>query len=365
MRAVSLLLLATSTAAAAPQLDQDLDGDGKLDLVIVATGALTITGSTPQVIRLAGEIKDARLEAGRPGGVPLLVATLATGSGERTLVLEHRATWTTVIDEATGPVPPDGDYAIAIGLGPNGLYRYQLRPGFQRCDGKPAFLYAEGWKDKKWRRLSKLPTELDDRLPVIAAKPDPGTAVPPLEFQLRGVSYEPGAANVSELALPSELYDGKATTSWHEDLASSGEGQFFTITSRAAHAKATQVRIQSGGKGLDRAKRIAIVGATRAWHVDLADSDAAQLIDLPEPIEGCVSVVIEDAYGHGSLAIAELAVYGEGERTGGGEAALAKAIAEGGDIKAATQALARRGAPAAAALDAELQKATSAAARSR
>ncbi|CAN5636697.1 hypothetical protein BH11MYX1_BH11MYX1_38340 [soil metagenome] len=78
-------------------------------------------------------------------------------------------------------------------------------------------------------------------------------------------------------------------------------------------------------------------------------------------------MVIESAYGgdHGSLAIGELAVYGEGERGGGGEATLAHAIAEGGDTKTAMQALARRGAAAATALDAELQKATSAGARTR
>lgn len=360
-----LLILVSGVASAAPQLDQDLDGDGKIDHVTIVNGALAITGSAPQVVRLTGEVKDARFEAGKLAGVPTLVAAITTGGGEHTLVLQHQGSWTTVLDEPTGPVPPDGDYSVAIGLGPNGLYRYQIRPGFQRCDGKPGFLYAEGWSSKKWRRLSKLPTQIDDKAPVIAAKPDPGAGALPLEWQLRGVSYEPGAANVSELALPAELYDGKSATTWHEDLSSSAEGQFFTITSRAPHAKATQIRIQSGGKGMDRAKRIAIVGAARAWHVDLADSDAAQLIDLPEPLEGCVTIVIEDAYGRGSLAIGELGVFGDGERAGGGEAALAKAIADGGDVKAATQALARRGAAAATALDAELQKASSVAARSR
>ena len=365
------MLLWSATASAGPlaQLDQDLDGDGKVDRVVVDRATLTITGSDKAVIELKGEVKAARLAAGTVAGVPTIAAAITTGSGEQTLVVERHGGWTRVIDEPTGPVPPDGDYSIAITPGPNGLYRYQQRPGLVRCDGKPAFLYAEGWHDKKWRRLSKLPIEVDDHAPVLVAKPDPTSAPAPLEFQLRGVSYEPGAANASELALPAELYDGKPSTYWHEDLASSGEGQFFTITSRAASTKAVQIRIQAAaGKGLDRAKRIAIVGDKQAWHADLADTDAAQVIDLPQPIDGCVTVVIEDAYGPragATLAIGELAVYGEGERAGGGEAALAKAIADDRDIESATQALSRRGAAAVTALDGELQHASSVAVRTR
>jgi len=365
------MLLWSATASAGPlaQLDQDLDGDGKVDRVVVDRATLTITGSDKAVIELKGEVKAARLAAGTVAGVPTIAAAITTGSGEQTLVVERHGGWTRVIDEPTGPVPPDGDYSIAIAPGPNGLYRYQQRPGLVRCDGKPAFLYAEGWHDKKWRRLSKLPIEVDDHAPVLVAKPDPTSAPAPLEFQLRGVSYEPGAANASELALPAELYDGKPSTYWHEDLASSGEGQFFTITSRAASTKAVQIRIQAAaGKGLDRAKRIAIVGDKQAWHADLADTDAAQVIDLPQPIDGCVTVVIEDAYGPragATLAIGELAVYGEGERAGGGEAALAKAIADDRDIESATQALSRRGAAAVTALDGELQHASSVAVRTR
>jgi len=365
---VAILLLMTATAGAAPlaQLDQDLDGDGKIDRVVVDHGALTITGSDKAVIELKGEVVAARLAAATVAGVPTIAAAITTGGGEQTIVLERHAGWARVLEEPTGPVPPDGDYSVAIAPGPNGLYRYQQRAGISRCDGKPAFLYAEGWKDKKWRRLSKLPIEVDEHAPVLVAKPDPSAAPAPLEFQLRAVSYEPGAANVSELAIPAELYDGKPSTYWHEDLTSSGEGQFFTITSRAANTKAVELRIQgASGKGFDRAKRIAIVGDKHAWHAELADTDAAQVVDLPEPLDGCVTVVLEDAYGRGSLAIAELAVYGEGERAGGGEATLAKAIAEDRDVESATQALSRRGAAAVTALDGELQHATSVAARLR
>lgn len=363
-------LLHSLGASAAPlaQLDQDLDGDGKTDHVVVDRATLTITGSDKAVIELRGEVKAARLDAAIVAGVPTIAATITTGSGEQTLVIERHGGWARVMEEPTGPVPPDGDYSVAIAPGPNGLYRYQQRPGITRCDGKPAYLYAEGWHDKKWRRLSKLPVEVDEHAPVLVAKPDPSAAPAPLEFQLRGVSYEPGAANVSELAIPAELYDGKPSTYWHEDLTSNGEGQFFTITSRAANTKAVQLRIQGAtGKGLERVKRIAIVGDKHAWHAELADTDAAQIIDLPEPLDACVTVVIEDAYAKagGAVAISELAVYGEGERAGGGEAALAKAIAEDRDVESATQALARRGVAAVTALDGELAHASSVAARMR
>src|SRR3569833_2237218 len=61
-----------------------------------------------------------------------------------------------------------------------------------------------------------------------------------------------------------ELYDGKPSTYWREDLASSGEGQFFTITSRAASTQAVQVRIQAAaGRGLDGALQHASSVATR------------------------------------------------------------------------------------------------------
>ncbi|MEO6776907.1 MAG: hypothetical protein ABI467_28480, partial [Kofleriaceae bacterium] len=368
---VAILLLMTATASAAPlaHLDQDLDGDGKVDRVVVDHGALTISGTDKAIIELAGEVKAARLAAAIVAGVPTLVAAITTGSGEHTIVLERHNGWVRVLDEPTGPVPPDGDYSVAIAPGPNGLYRFQQRTGIARCDGAPAFLYAEGWRDKKWRRLSKLPIGVDQRAPVLVATHDPSAAPSPLEFQIRAVSYEPGAANASELAIPAELYDGKPATYWHEDLVSSGEGQFFTITSRAAHTPAVQLRIQAAtGKGLDRAKRIAIVGAHRAWHAELADTDAAQVVDLPEPLDGCVTVVVEEAYGArpgATLAIGELAVYGEGERAGGGEAALAKAIADDRDVESATQALARRGAAAVPPIEAELQHASSGAARMR
>ena len=59
-------------------------------------------------------------------------------------------------------MPPDGDYSIAIAPGPNGIYRYQQRAGISPLRRQAGVPFAEGWNDKKWQRLSKLPIEVDD-----------------------------------------------------------------------------------------------------------------------------------------------------------------------------------------------------------
>jgi hypothetical protein len=362
MRAVAILMMSAGAATAAPiaHLEQDVDGDGKVDTVVVDGTSLTINTT---VLPLRAPANRAKLVAATSAGVPMIAVAL----DNTTIVFEFRGAWREVLRGPTGPVPPDGDYSVAIAPGPNGIYRYQERAGFRRCDGKPAYLFAEGWHDNKFQRLSMLPVEISDTATVIFAKPDGTPASAPLLYQARVASYEPGAQNVLDLALPVELEDGKPATYWHEELKTSmAEGQFFTFEPRTDHAKATQLRfVAAAAKGFDRLERVAVVGGNKAWHVALADNDGAQTVDLPEPIEGCVTVIIEAAHGHGSLAIGEMSVYGDGERNGGGEAMLAKVIADGGDIKSATQALARRGAAAVTALDGELQKAASAGARTR
>jgi hypothetical protein len=139
-----------------------------------------------------------------------------------------------------------------------------------------------------------------------------------------------------------------------------------------ATSKATQVRIvTTRSRGVtNRLQRIGVASAQGAWHIDVPDSakDAAYVADLPAPLTGCVTLVIESTYGApgGTTGIAELEVFGENERSGGGEAMFAQAVATGGDgAKAAAQALARRGAAGVAAIDTELAKTTDAGARSR
>src|SRR5262249_5300347 len=156
-------------------------------------------------------------------------------------------------------------------------------------------------------------------------------------------------------------------------LPGAGEGHWFTFTARMPSSKATQLRIVPAKvKDATRPKRLAVINAQGAWHVDVPDSakDApgtGYVADLPTPLEGCITGVIESTYApNGTTAFAELEVFGEAERSGGGDAIFARVVAAGGEgAKSAAQTLARRGAGAVAAIDTELAKATDSAARGR
>src|SRR5258706_456887 len=208
----------------------------------------------------------------------------------------------------------------------------------------------------------------------------PPPAPKPSIFQARVASYQIGATNAASLSIPRELDDGNVTTYWLEDLpGSAGEGEFFTFERRVSQAKAVQLRIVAGNtavakqKPTNRPKRLAVVWAGGGAHVDLPDAanDAlgtAYIADLPTPVDGCVTVILESMYGppNGATAIAELEVFAEGERSGGGEALLAAVIAAGGDgERAAAQELARRGAAGAAAIDNELGRTQDSSSRRR
>ena len=68
-------------------------------------------------------------------------------------------------------------------------------------------------------------------------------------------TYEPGAQNVLDLALPVELEDGKPATYWHEELKTSmAEGQFFTFEPRSADVVgpvSAVLNVQAGPTGFD------------------------------------------------------------------------------------------------------------------
>ncbi len=384
MRPALALVLATGTAAAAPIVKQarDVDGDGKPEIVeLDESGDLRIDDSKKLSI---GAVKAAKLSVSQFKGNPLLVVD----TGTEAILIERRAgTWRQVLRTPVGGVGIDADYSIAIAATAQGLYRYQTRPGAMRCDGKPAFLFAEGFNGTKFQRLSKLPIDITEGAPVVTARPDTSAAPESLLYKARFASHQPGATDAGALGIPAELDDGKPATAWREDLtASAGEGQFFTFVPRFVGAKARQLRIVPGAqKGTNRPQRLGVVSSTGAWHVELPDAqkekdaaNAAYIADLPSPVEGCITVIIESTYGsdHGTTAIAELAVYAEGERNAGattagtaatgGDMLLARVVAEGKDgATSAAQALSRRGAAGAAALEAELARANDAAARGR
>lgn len=373
VRSLLALLLLTTTAHAAPiaTLVEDIDGDGAADRIeLEGTGELHVDTKKGQTKAML-PVKPARatLSGALVRGVPTIIVSTDT---EGIALQPSGSTWKQVVKTTIGGVGLDADYSIALDANADGIYRYQTRPDARRCDGKPAYLFAERFESGKFQPLSKLPVDVPANAPTIMAnlerKPP---ATPPMTFKARVASHQPGAPDAGALAQPQELDDGNANTVWKEDLPSAGEGQFFTYVSRMPDAKASQVRIVAGNvKGGNRPKRLAVVSAQgawhREWHIDIHDgpAGAAWVADLPEPVGGCLTIVIESTYGapNGTLALSELEVYADKD----GDPALAHEVATGGGgASAAAQELARRGAPGVAAIEAELAKTTDANTRTR
>jgi len=375
----------TSAASAAPlaTLREDVTGDGVAESIeLGADGVVTIAGKRRATVRVAPSASRGALAVAQVRGRALLVVDVTRDGAREGILLEPAgAGWREVLRTPLGGVGLDADYSVELDLTPNGLYRYQTRPGLRRCDGKPGYLFAEGFDGTRFRRLAKIPSGVPESVPVLTARPDPGAVAAPLLFQARAASLQIGANNAGALSIPHELDDGKPETVWREELAASaGEGQFFTFEPRMSGVQARQLRIVPGDptsaramKATNRPRRLAIATEHRAWRVELPDAarealGTAYVIDLPEPVDGCVTVVLEDTYGQsrGVTAIAELEVFADGERSGGGDAMLARIVAEGkeGETSAAA-ALARRGAAGAAAIDAELAKTRDPVARRR
>ncbi|HEX2689591.1 MAG TPA: hypothetical protein VHN14_23395, partial [Kofleriaceae bacterium] len=379
---MSALGLATGVAHASPlvTLSQDVDGDGAPDAIeLGADGVVHIAGKPRGEVKIAAAIERGQLAVAHYRGKFYVVARIVAGAGapnlaevadEAVILSADRGGWRELLRVPLGGVGLDHDYGIDIDVAPDGIYRFQTRSDIQRCDGKPAYLFAEKFDGTRFRRSSALPSNVADGVPTLAAKLDASPATPPLLYQAHAASLQAGVGDAGGLVIPHELDDGRLDTLWYEELAAStGEGQFFTFEPRAGNVRATQVRIVAGNpasratlRGSNRPRKLAIVAAHGAWRVELPDAvneppGSAYLVDLPEPIAGCVTVILESTYGdpHGTTAIAELEVFGEGERAGGGDALLAHIVAEGspGAIAAAA-ALARRGAQGAAAIDGAL-----------
>ena len=380
------LILIASTATAAPiataSLDVDLDGTADA-IEVSAAGTVRIGGAWRGTADLKlTPVKARVLVGGKPERRLLVVDATTAKSREAVILGREGGTWRELARTPLGGVGLDQDYATEIDATADGVYRYQVRARARRCDGKPTYLFAEGFDaaSKKFRRLTKLPSLVDDKLPLATVKLDTAAA-PPVIFAARLASHQPGAGDAGGLAIPSELDDGKPQTGWREDFAASaGEGQFFTFEARMPGAGAKQLRIVPGNpttaaalKASNRPHTLAIVGERGAYRVELPDVTkdplgSAYLVELPQPLGDCVTVVLEDTYGpaKGATAIAELSVYADGERAGGGEAMLARIVAEGKDgVVNASAALARSGRAGANALEAELTRTTDASTRRR
>ncbi|HEY4182466.1 MAG TPA: HEAT repeat domain-containing protein [Kofleriaceae bacterium] len=353
-----------ASAAPVATASEDVDGDNKPEQISVdANGAVSIGGK--QVATLGTTVTTATVQAGRPHGTPTIVVSV---DGKQAFILTGPA-WKIATKTDIGGVGLDADFSTAISLTSIGPVKYQTRPGLHRCDGKPPLLFGEGFNGSKWGRLSRLPTEVDERAPLLKAGVRQGI-VPPGLYRAAFASHEPGAADVGGLVAPAELVDGKLDTQWHEELSSSGEGQLFTFEPQVPGAKAKTLLIVPGNptsakalKESARPTRIAIVGQNAAYHVDIPDPTSSVLgtvyeVDLPTPIDGCATVIIEDTSApKGVTMIAELSVLAEGEKAGGAEPMLAHLVATDQSGRSGEQQLVRGGAAAVAAIASELQTA--------
>ena len=379
-------LLASRVAFAAPlaKLPADIDGSGTPGSIeLDATGTLRITQSRTVSLPVSGPIQAAHLDFVRPHGQPLILVELTTATASEAVIVEIGRTgrWEVAQRFPIGGVGLDQDYAINVDATPDGIYSYQVRGDIRRCDGKPTYLFPQGYVPgrKTFARVVP-PSAVDEAAKPLQARVDPTPAVAPLIYRARAASTQPGAADAGSLTIPTELDDGRLDTAWSEELGTDGHGQFFTFEPRVGGVAATQLRIVPGAqasdadlKGHNRVRGFAIATAQGSWLVELPDASTAALqtayiVDLPTPVTGCVSVVLLSTYPAkgNQTTIPELEVFADGERSGGGDPMLAHVIAAGkAGVTAATEALAKRGAAGVAAIDGELTKTTDAGARRR
>src|SRR5690606_10083698 len=182
VRTALVLICLTGSAAAAPvaTLVKDIDGDGSEDRVELEAGELRIT--TKQGTRKVA-IGPTRGRVTLSSAITRGVPTLVVQTADQGIALQLAgATWKQVVKTPIGGVGLDADYGVALDANADGIYRYQTRAGYRRCDDKPAYLFAERFESGKFVPVAKLPTFVPDDAPVIAAKPD--TAAPASEPEM-------------------------------------------------------------------------------------------------------------------------------------------------------------------------------------
>ena len=261
---------------------------------------------------------------------------------------------------AVGPVGVDGDYRTELAATANGVVRHQSRADVRRCDGGPALLFAEGWDDaKKAFRPIRLAADIPPASPVLAAVRVAATVPPrPVGFVPHAASSMPGASNAGALTAPRELDDGDAASAWREDRGGDGRGEFVTFRAaiRGQSARALWIA-PAPDPALNRPIRLAVIGAARAYWVQIPDDapGGAYRVELPDPLGDCVTVMIGEVKrgrggaGGGTTAIGELHVLGDADVAPGGPDGMlvAEVIAGGAAASGAAEMLVRRGAPAA------------------
>ena len=167
-------------------------------------------------------------------GKPAVVARVTTPRGDEAFVLTRSGpSWQIAWRGEVGGVGLDAEYAVEVAGTPAGVLRYQTRPGVRRCDGKPAYLFPEGFDGSAFRRR-KPPVDIPADAAVLTAKADADKIAAPMMYSAKWASIEAGADDAGSLAKPTELDDGRADTAWH--LAADPEGQFFTFEARQERA---------------------------------------------------------------------------------------------------------------------------------
>src|SRR5262245_12883303 len=148
VRIALALVLVAGTANAEP-LAADVDGDGVADKVDVdPNGQLRIETKRGASTVALGAKGRAALASALVGGVPTIVVQTPD---EGIVVQLAGGAWKQTIRIPLAGGGLDADYGYALDARPEGIYRYQTRGGYRRCDGQPALLFAELWSHGKFQ----------------------------------------------------------------------------------------------------------------------------------------------------------------------------------------------------------------------
>src|SRR5262249_45720923 len=163
------------------RLTADVDGDGTDEqLELTGDGVVHIRGKAPADVKVIGEAQQGTLGVSQWNGKPLVVVGLTShGASESVVLAQDGKRWSELVPVPTGTTL-DRDFGIAVDATPDGVVRYQTRPGVRRCDGKSALLFPELFDAdaKRFRRVTP-PVGVDASAPTLQARADGSPAVVP------------------------------------------------------------------------------------------------------------------------------------------------------------------------------------------
>lgn len=393
----------------------DVDGDGRVDVIrlqdppAVSIALAQADGSRPartmwkpftaaQGSPSAGTIS---VGSGKRYGDRTVIAVTAsfvaqiakgplrgrkTTVGQAMILAWKRGTLEKLWEGPVGTRGREGGYRLHVEATPFGLIRYQQRADIHRCDGKPAYLFPEGF-DFKQRRFRNVASPMN--MPASATVLRAGTRAPtgaipspPVAFRTQSASTQAYANDAGDLVPPRELDDGDPRTVWREGTGGNGRGSFITITSPMSAPEILGLRIIPGDSSSKKAfyesnrlQRVGLlVGANHAFWIEFSTDPARQApfdgsywVSLPPGIKGaCVTLVLDRVYPGraaksaraGDSAIAEIAVLTAMDlQPGGAEDALVdQVIAAGHTGDTAARLLVGRGARAVPPVVSRLEK---------